>query len=413
MNLSADFDGAMARLGPFSASRRVAVACSGGADSLCLTLLAAAWGNVLALIVDHGLRAESAAEARVTAERLAARGIAHRILTLSDVGRSAAAARSARYAALICAARAAGILDVLLGHHAGDQAETVLMRRRAGSGPAGLAGMAAIVNMGDVRLLRPLLHVAPARLRDVLRAEGVDWVEDPTNLNPAYLRGRLRREVGEAGLAGDLTAAAMDHGVMRAAVDARVAVELAARVAMFPEGYAVLSPGAISPAALGGLVRAVSGGGYLAGGAALTRAARDPGPCSLGGVQILAAGRTGDGWLVVREAAAMHAPVPAADGAFWDGRFRLHMPRDASRHTIGALGADAVRFRAESVLPAVVLRTLPALRCDGVLAAVPHIGYRGQPAFEGVTAWFTPAHSLAGVPFEVGVARTAADGCVA
>jgi tRNA(Ile)-lysidine synthase len=393
----------MASLGPFSARRRVAVACSGGADSLCLTLLAAMWGDVLALIVDHGLRASSAEEARATAALLSERGIANRVLTLSGVRPNAAAARNARYAALTAAARSAGMVDLLVGHHAGDQAETVLMRQLAGSGAAGLAGMAAIVRSGDMRLLRPLLTVAPARLRDTLRAMGADWVEDPSNRNPVYLRSRLRRDIEAAGTGPALASAAADHAAARAEAERNLAEELASRVTIFPEVSALLRPGPISPAALGAVVRTLGGAAHGPGTAALTRVASAPLPTVMHGVQLLAAGRAGDGWLVVREAAAMQAPVAATDGAVWDRRFQVHFntsPQAGGSLTVGAVGAAASQLRRLSALPAVVLRTLPALRCDGVLAAVPHIGYRHTAIPEGLSVRFIPAHPLAGAPFE-------------
>ncbi len=122
-----EFAALLAPLGPFEPRVQLAVAVSGGADSTALALLADAWarargGAVLALIVDHGLRAESAAEAALTMARLAARGIAARVLTLRGLERGpalAARARAARYAALEAACRAAGVVHLLLGHHAG------------------------------------------------------------------------------------------------------------------------------------------------------------------------------------------------------------------------------------------------------------------------------------------------------
>ena len=101
-----------ALMAPLGAGRRVAVAVSGGADSMALALLTAGWGEALALIVDHGVRAESAAEAALVARRLAERGITARVLTVRDLAPGpgiAARARAARYAALSDALRRAGI----------------------------------------------------------------------------------------------------------------------------------------------------------------------------------------------------------------------------------------------------------------------------------------------------------------
>ena len=165
---AAEFAGLIERLGPFEQGPRLAVAVSGGPDSLCLCLLAAGWaaargGVVSALIVDHGLRPEAAAEARQVAAWLRARRIDHHVLRWADVKPATgiqAAAREARYRLLGDWCRAAGILHLLLGHHLDDQAETVALRQARQSGAAGLAGMAAVRELAGLRLLRPFLSGA-------------------------------------------------------------------------------------------------------------------------------------------------------------------------------------------------------------------------------------------------------------
>jgi tRNA(Ile)-lysidine synthase len=368
----------MARLGPWDADRRVAVAVSGGADSLALALLAAGWGSPTAFIVDHGLRADSAAEAEQTRAVLGARDIPAHVLTLRDLQPGPgmpARARAARYAAMEAAVAAAGLVDLLLGHHAGDQAETVLMRQAQGSGPRGLAGMAALAEGKLVRRLRPLLAIHPARLRATLRAVGQDWVEDPTNHDQRYTRARLRARLGGA-LDGPLADAAR-HTAPRAALDQAVARILAERVSFFPERYAVLSPGPLDPAALAALLQAISGRPFAPSLAAVTGLAADLCPATLAGVRILPAGRLGPGWLLVREVAAMAPPVPQRPGAVWDGRFRVSGAASPPGQMLGALGEDAADYRGCG-LPTVVLRTLPALRHDGVLSAVQLPAYIGQ-----------------------------------
>ncbi len=196
----AEFAALMAPLGPFEPKPRLAVAVSGGADSLALVLLADGWarargGAALGLIVDHGLRTESGGEAEQARATLASRGIAALVLRAIGLRHGpalAARARTARYALLRTACAEAGIVHLLMGHHAADQAETVITRALAGSGPAGLAGMAALAEEAGLRLLRPLLCIRPARLRATLAAAGVAWAEDPSNADPAALRSRLR-----------------------------------------------------------------------------------------------------------------------------------------------------------------------------------------------------------------------------
>jgi tRNA(Ile)-lysidine synthase len=387
------------------ASRRPAIAVSGGADSLCLALLARHWGDPLALIVDHGLRPESAAEAALTAHRLGALGVPARILRLTGLTRGpalAARARAARYQALIAATREAGRIDLLLGHHQRDQAETVLLRQLGRSGTAGLSGMAAVTETRDIRLIRPLLGTPPGTLRALLADAGIGWIEDPSNVDPAATRARLRLQLNDP--AGDgaavqaLVATAACHAHARAATDRSVAAELARRAAIHPEGYALLTPGALSAAALGALIRCLTGAPYFARATSLAALAAAPRPAVLAGVRLLPAGRLGEGWLLVREEAAMAAAITARPGALWDGRF-LVSATEGEPGTIGALGADAARLRTHASLPAAVLRTLPALRVNGALVAVPQIGYHLGRGSARMAVSFAPATPASGAPF--------------
>ena len=107
--------------------------------------------------------------------------------------RTAGGGARARYGLLFEACRARGILHLLVAHHADDQAETVAMRAAHGSGPDGLAGMAALVEQRDARLLRPLLGVSRDRLTATLEARGVAWIDDPSNTDPRFERVRVAR----------------------------------------------------------------------------------------------------------------------------------------------------------------------------------------------------------------------------
>jgi len=169
----------------------VVVGCSGGPDSL--TLLAVAVDRRLdpiAVHVDHGLRegsgAESATVARA-AQELGAR-VDLRKIEVAPGGNLEARAREARYEALHHAADEHGARDVLVGHTADDQAETVLLALLRGSGSAGLAGMA----LRRGRIVRPLLEVRRADTEASCIALGLDPVRDPTNEDPSYRRAWIR-----------------------------------------------------------------------------------------------------------------------------------------------------------------------------------------------------------------------------
>src|SRR5437763_791231 len=191
-----ELSAALAAIGGFEAKPLIAVAVSGGPDSLALAILADRWarehgGQLVALTVDHRLRRESADEVRTVGGWLAARGLAHHALVWTDPKPASGiqeAARAARYRLLAGWCREQGCLHLLTAHHREDQAETYLIRGRAGSGVDGLAGMSAVREMAGVRLVRPLLAVPKARLVARLAAERQAFLSDPSNRNPAVER---------------------------------------------------------------------------------------------------------------------------------------------------------------------------------------------------------------------------------
>ena len=395
---AAAFAALMAPLGPFEARPRLAVAVSGGADSLALALLAVDWarargGSVTGFVVDHRLRDGSAAEAADACARLQRHGVAWRRLTLQGLLAGpglAERARAARYDALRAACAEAGILHLLLGHHAADQAETLAMRELSGSGPAGLAGMAALVETASLRLLRPLLPVPPGRLRATLRAIGESWAEDPSNTDLRAMRPRLRAlhadpEGNGPAIRGRLGDSAR-FGAHRHAADIRMVEELARWVSFHPEGFATFSPGPIAGASLAAALRVVAGRRYPLPLGQVDRLAARPEAATLGGARIIAAGKRG--WRVLREAAAMAPPVVAGPGACWDNRFRLGAAELPDSASLGALGDAAAGMRRHSDLPAAILRTLPALRVGAELVAVPHLRY-WQDGWNNVRAGWT------------------------
>jgi tRNA(Ile)-lysidine synthase len=257
--------------------------------------------------------------------------------------------------------------------------------------------MAAMRDMHGIRLLRPLLGIPPAFLRAYLTERGIGWVEDPSNRDLRALRPRLRQLLSDQmspGATAALLNAIAAIGRLRAGEDAETAAELAARAPIRPEGFALLSPGRISEAALSRLLQTIGGAAYPPALSQIADIAAEPGPATVAGVRIMAAGRFGSGWLVLREEAAIAGPVAASPHAVWDNRFRLMTrrgPLDGA--TIGKLGDDAARFRNLTNLPSAVLRTLPAVRLGKVVAAVPHIGYELREDDVQVTVMFASGHA--------------------
>ena len=176
---------------------RVALAVSGGPDSMAMLALASAAfpGQIAAATVDHRLRIESADEARMVARWCAAAGIAHATLVVDHAIGSVAVqarARERRYALLLGWAVGIGARCLATAHHADDQAETFLMRAARGSGVAGLGGIRARQGRQGLDLVRPLLGWRVSDLRALAVSAQVPFVDDPSNADPHYERTRFR-----------------------------------------------------------------------------------------------------------------------------------------------------------------------------------------------------------------------------
>ena len=204
---------------------RVGVAVSGGSDStaaLVLAVRALGPARIAAVTVDHGLRPQSRAEAESVARDCARLGVSHDILTWTDrpAGNLQASARQGRRR-LIADWAQGRVGAVILGHTQDDQAETVLLNIARGSGVDGLAAMPRRLERDGIIWLRPLLDTPRAALRDMLRARGIDWVDDPSNDNPAFDRVRMRQAgplLAELGLSTQTLAALADRMQMARAV---------------------------------------------------------------------------------------------------------------------------------------------------------------------------------------------------
>jgi len=186
----------------------VALALSGGGDSMALLRIASAWARdrgrrLLAITIDHGLNPASADWSRVCARAARDAGvdwIERRWTGDKPATGLTAAARAARHALIGAAARDAGARVVLLAHTADDIAEADWMRDR-GSTLGRLRDWSPSPAWPEGRglmLLRPLLNERRATLRDLLRADGLDWIEDPANADDRFGRARARAALGQA-----------------------------------------------------------------------------------------------------------------------------------------------------------------------------------------------------------------------
>jgi tRNA(Ile)-lysidine synthase len=185
----------------YAGQSAVAVGVSGGPDSMALAWLLKDWAAAqdifLHLItVDHGLRSESAAEARMVRDAVKDwPNTTHVILRWGGDkpgARVLEEARTARYALMRDYCAAQNISYLFIAHHQDDQAETFLMRLAKGSGLDGLAGMKVEQDMASLVLVRPLLSVSKSELVAFCDQYDIPYVRDPTNDKTDYMRPRLR-----------------------------------------------------------------------------------------------------------------------------------------------------------------------------------------------------------------------------
>lgn len=213
---------------PLRPGDRLVVAFSGGLDSTALLLgLSRLDFDLVAAHLDHGLDAGSAGRAAAAAgvaARLGVSFVAERraVPDLRQPGESPeAAARRIRYGFLDEVRDRIGARWVATAHHRDDQAETVLLRLLFGSGLEGLSGIRAVHG----RVVRPLLGVPRAVLREEVEAAGLPWCEDPTNEDLTVPRNRMRRRVLPMLDAEPSLLARLAHRALRASatIDRRLA----------------------------------------------------------------------------------------------------------------------------------------------------------------------------------------------
>lgn len=209
------FSDLLSTLHDFKSEQKLAVAVSGGGDSMALAFLLSKFAEkndikLHVLTVDHGLREESKKEAKAVGSWVKNwPQVKHKVLNWAGEKpktRIQEEARKARYDLMSEYCRKNKIKYLFLAHHGDDQVETFLFRLAKGSGIDGLAVMPSMQEFADITLVRPLLDCSHEQLITVCKKNKIDWIEDPSNQADKYARVRLRqsREVLEReGLSAD------------------------------------------------------------------------------------------------------------------------------------------------------------------------------------------------------------------
>ena len=408
---------------------KIAVAVSGGADSMALLHLLQKWTDehhvtLHALTVDHCLRDASAGEAVQVGAWSAALGVAHTTLsweegaTLRGQSRSfQSEARDARYGILISWCAANAFTHLFVGHHADDQIETFLLRLSRGSGVDGLAAMAPATVRDGIIIARPLLGLSKEELLATCRAAGQTWIEDPSNENTASARVRFRQSralLAREGLTDDRLLATVGHlQRAKAALDFAVASLLTSACVWDELGVATLhirsfaaAPDEISLRALSRVLVGASGQVYGPRFEGLERIHQrlKSGPWQNATLHGAVLEREGDLLRVFRESDAIPDTVEIKTAScVWDGRFRLTCANlDMRLLTVRPLSPATWREIAETAAdspaghaPARIRATLPAIYDSQGLVAVPHAAYlRKDVANLGVVAaCISPSHT--------------------
>jgi len=399
--------------GPF------AVAVSGGADSMALSLLMADFAPCHFLTFDHGLRTESATEAKTVKEWLKDKGLSHTTLKWSgDKPKTGLpeGARRARYQAMERWCSENGVKYLVIAHHLEDQAETFLMRLLKGSGIDGLSAMEAKTPglfEADVVLTRPLLKVPRARLRALLKSRGQAWFDDPTNENRDYTRVKLRKVLETSkNLTPDTLAALADQiAKAKGFLDDMTGALVSRTFRVFPAGYGVLSrdpffeaEGEIATRALSKILGFISQADYPPAQDKVERLNKELekknfAGSTLHGCRVVPlADRT---LLLCREArdAGETLTLKPGETALWDNRFLFSYEKGPGPLTLKALGEKGWEQLAakkpeikDKLMPHPVRGCLPALFTGKEAVFVPHLGF-SSGGIEG-TVLFQPKKRL-------------------
>jgi tRNA(Ile)-lysidine synthase len=405
---------------PGSAEHPLAIAFSGGGDSLALLALACAHQPprpVHALIVDHGLRAQSGKEALQAADMAKALGAVPQILRWESPKVGHNHARKARYVLLANACDALGISTLFLAHTRNDQEETFAFRVARGSGARGLACMHALAPYPvwpeghNMWVARPLLDISRKTLRQFLKQQGLRWIDDPSNQNRSYARVRVRQHLAalhSAGLAPRRIYNAVQNLALLEQKRRSAMLDVLADTLVFhPAGYAVWQLEALRQAdaamqqpLLAAVLASIAGKGDMPlRNAAMARiatrlTAKPASPFSAAGCRL----QPGlDTVLMSRDPGAVLGrgpkrqmlciPVRKGQSVCVDNRFEMVAPQDG---VIEALGRDAKALPDEQrhalyALPAAVRPLVPVFRNQAQMLSSPVLGGAGYCRFLGPT----------------------------
>jgi len=390
----------------FHEKTSIAVAVSGGSDSMALCLMLSKWARrknhvITALTVDHGLRKSSKKESQMVSNWLANWKVSHRILNWEGekpVTGIQEAARKARYQLLARWCLENNFTVLMTAHHLDDQVETFLMRASSGSGLDGLASMNSIVQLNNLFLVRPLLGVSKALLREFLREKQQTWIEDPSNQRLEFQRTRIRQTIEKLenrGLSSERMFRLSGHfNSLRKQLADVVTVFFERAVRIFPDAYLVVHldvlkhlPDPIFERVLIRIISELSGKFYPPRHRSIKHVmdnikSSEMSNFTLGGCFFVYKGST---VIVCRDPRSISKrKVVAGDKFYWDGLFDVEIfGPEGPKGWLGALGKKGWLEIVQKcpdlkhvLLPYSVKITLPTLFDDYGVIHVPGLKYR-------------------------------------
>lgn len=201
MDLSQNFSEKLNSLLADKIPAKLAVAVSGGSDSMALSFLAIDFcqkNNIelFLITIDHKVRDGSTFEAQEIQKIFKKLNLNHQLLTISakniPTSNIEANLRQQRYELLYQFCEKNNINELLLGHHLGDIAENFLIRLFRGSGLDGLSPISEICQYKEINLIRPLLDFSKSQLKEYLEIKNIKYFDDPTNNDEKFLRNKIR-----------------------------------------------------------------------------------------------------------------------------------------------------------------------------------------------------------------------------
>lgn len=395
-------------------TRKIAVAVSGGCDSMALALLAYSWAKtpIIAITVDHRLRKESKDEAEQVSRWMQKHGIEHHILKWDGEkppSNIQANAREARYNLLTEFCNQNRIKTLLVAHNKEDQAETLLMRLMRGSGIEGMCGISEDTNINEVRILRPLLDVNKNKLKSYLRKQQQGWIEDPSNRNEKFTRVQVRNFINNSPepdlLVERLANSCKTLQQSNSYIEEKIKQDIKEVVNIRPEGYCILDiekfKSLHKESAIKILSRVIKsvGGEYYKPRFEKTdslykQILERKYNATLGGCEIFESKKQkewGKLFIIKENAAPQHnLPLNGKSSIIWDGRFMCSLnKKDISGYYVGALTENGFAELLKSdkelsrvSLPRKIIFSLPALQTLEKIVAAPHISYYENNEFE-------------------------------